>query len=1508
MAAFCGLPADEVAGFYREFIAAPRAITLYTMGINQSASGSDKCNAIINVHLASGKYGRRGCGPFSLTGQPNAMGGREVGGLATMLAAHMDFVPDDLQRLARFWGTERLAQTPGLTAVELFAAIGRGEVKAVWIMGTNPVVSLPDSHAVSQALAACPLVIVSDVAAQTDTGRFAHIRFPALAWGEKNGTVTNSERRISRQRSFLPPPGEAKADWWIIARVGQALGYREAFAWQHPHDVFREHAALSGFENDGQRAFDIGALADLSREAWDTMPPVRWPVSRSEVAWDITRGWHGDGRLRMVPVTPQPTRATTDAFYPLILNSGRIRDQWHTMTRTGAVPRLMQHIAEPMVEVAPQDAVRYQLPADGLARIWSRHGVMVAKVAISEGQRPGSLFVPMHWNNQFARQGRVNNLLAAVTDPYSGQPESKQAAVAIAASNVYTVKTYGPDRVAGFSPIPAMSMVSYASGARYLSLIGGTCLSFYDWYCDLPPASPMTWGEQTDVPESADWYNSSYIIAWGSNVPQTRTPDAHFFTEVRYKGTKTVAITPDYAEIAKLCDLWLAPKQGTDAAMALAMGHVMLREFHLDKPSQYFTDYVRRYTDMPMLVMLEERDGYYAAGRTLRASDLVDSLGQENNPEWKTVAFDEKGDMTVPNGSLGFRWGDKGKWNLEQRDGKTGEEIELRLSLLGSHDEVANVGFPYFGGEGSEHFNKVDLENILLHKLPAKRLQLADGSTALVTTVYDLTMANYGLERGLNDDNCAAGYDEVKAYTPAWAEKITGVSRAHIIRTAREFADNADKTHGRSMIIVGAGLNHWFHLDMNYRGLINMLIFCGCVGQSGGGWAHYVGQEKLRPQTGWQPLAFALDWQRPARHMNSTSYFYNHSSQWRYETVTAQELLSPMADKSRYSGHLIDFNVRAERMGWLPSAPQLGVNPLRIADEAKKAGMTPVDYTVKSLKEGSIRFAAEQPENGKNHPRNLFIWRSNLLGSSGKGHEYMLKYLLGTENGIQGKDLGKQGGVKPEEVEWRDNGLDGKLDLVVTLDFRLSSTCLYSDIVLPTATWYEKDDMNTSDMHPFIHPLSAAVDPAWESKSDWEIYKGIAKKFSEVCVGHLGKETDVVTLPIQHDSAAEMAQPLDVKDWKKGECDLIPGKTAPHIIPVERDYPATYERFTSIGPLLETIGNGGKGIAWNTQSEMDLLRKLNYTKAEGPAKGQPKLETAIDAAEMILTLAPETNGQVAVKAWQALSEFTGRDHAHLALNKEDEKIRFRDIQAQPRKIISSPTWSGLEDEHVSYNAGYTNVHELIPWRTLSGRQSLYQDHQWMRDFGESLLVYRPPIDTRSVKAVMGEKSNGNPEKALNFLTPHQKWGIHSTYSDNLLMLTLSRGGPIVWMSEADAKDLGIEDNDWIEVFNANGALTARAVVSQRVPAGMTMMYHAQERIVNLPGSEITGQRGGIHNSVTRITPKPTHMIGGYGHLAYGFNYYGTVGSNRDEFVVVRKMKNINWLDGEGNDQVQESVK
>ena len=286
----------------------------------------------------------------------------------------------------------------------------------------------------------------------------------------------------------------------------------------------------------------------------------------------------------------------------------------------------------------------------------------------------------------------------------------------------------------------------------------------------------------------------------------------------------------------------------------------------------------------------------------------------------------------------------------------------------------------------------------------------------------------------------------------------------------------------------------------------------------------------------------------------------------------------------------------------------------------------------------------------------------------------------------------------------------------------------------------------------------------------------------------------------------------------------------------------------------------------------------------------------------ILSLAPETNGEVAVKAWASLGGFTGREHTHLALPKEDEKIRFRDVVAQPRKIISSPIWSGLESEKVCYNACYTNVHELIPWRTLSGRQQLYQDHLWMRAFGEALCVYRPPVDLKTVKPIIDSKPNGEKQIVLNFITPHQKWGIHSTYTDNLLMLTLNRGGPVVWVSETDAKRAGIIDNDWVEVFNANGALTARAVVSQRIREGTMFMYHAQEKIVNTPGSEITGKRGGIHNSVTRAILKPTHMIGGYAQLAYGFNYYGTIGTNRDEFVIIRKMAKVDWLDKPTADQ------
>ncbi|HGG04130.1 MAG TPA: nitrate reductase subunit alpha, partial [Aliiroseovarius sp.] len=613
------------------------------------------------------------------------------------------------------------------------------------------------------------------------------------------------------------------------------------------------------------------------------------------------------------------------------------------------------------------------------------------------------------------------------------------------------------------------------------------------------------------------------------------------------------------------------------------------------------------------------------------------------------------------------------------------------------------------------------------------------------------------------------------------------------------------------------------------------------------------------------------------------------------ETLTAEEILSPTAPEGDWNISLIDYNIRSERMGWLPSAPQLKTNPFEVSKAAKEAGKEIVPYVVEQLKSGELEMSCEDPDAEENWMRNLFVWRSNLLGSSGKGREYFIKHLLGTDNGVMAQDLEEANAPLPKEARWRSKGPEGKLDLLTTIDFRMSTTAVYSDIVLPTASWYEKDDLNTSDMHPFIHPLQAAVDPAYESKSDWEIFKLLAKRLSEIAPEVLGVETDIVQLPMQHDSPGEVAQ-NDVRDWKKGECDLIPGKTAPAYIVIERDYSQIYKKFTSVGPLMEKIGNGGKGIAWNTDIEVENLRNLNgVVTDEGVSEGMPRLDTAIDAAEMILMLAPETNGQVAVKAWEQLSNATGIDHTHLAKPKEDEKIRFRDIAAQPRKIISSPTWSGLEDEHVSYNAGYTNVHELIPWRTVTGRQQLYQDHLWMRAFGESFCVYRPPVDLKTINAHVQTDSN-EPHVVLNFITPHQKWGIHSTYSDNLLMLTLNRGGPVVWISEVDAKKAGIVDNDWIEAYNANGALVARAVVSQRIKEGTTFMYHAQEKIVNVPGSQKTGIRGGIHNSVTRTVLKPTHMIGAYAQQSYGFNYYGTVGANRDEFVIVRKMNKVDWLD------------
>ena len=1062
----------------------------------------------------------------------------------------------------------------------------------------------------------------------------------------------------------------------------------------------------------------------------------------------------------------------------------------------------------------------------------------------------------------------------------------------VAAANIYTIKKWGPDRIYGFSPIPAMSMIAYAAGARYLSLIGGACGSFYDWYCDLPAASPQTWGEQTDVPESADWYNSTYLVITGANLPMTRTPDAHFATEVRYKGTKIVSMAPDYAEYVKFADLWMPVKQGTDAAAFLAMGHVALKEFYIDKQDPYFQEYARKYTDFPMQVMLRKHGDAYVTDRNLRASDFDGALGESNNTEWKTVVFDKKSQSFVaPNGSVGFRWGEDGKWNLLEKSG-TGSDIEAELSCIDSRDDVVSVGFPHFT-EGES--------NLLYRNVPVRKLKLANGEEVLITSVCDLQIAQYGIDRGLGGGNVARSYDDANvAYTPAWAAKQTGVKAADIERTGREFADNASKTKGKSMVIMGAAINHWYHNDMQYRSIMNLLHMCGCVGQTGGGWAHYVGQEKLRPQAGWAPIAFATDWYRPPRQQNSTSYWYFHTDQWRYETVDADALLSP-AGKNRNKGYtLADYNVDAVRMGWLPGAPHFNRNPIELLAEAEKSGANDEaavgKYVAQQLKDGKLDVAFADPDNPVNWPRNLIVWRGNLIGTSAKGHEYFLKHLLGAQNGVMQEGTA---GAACTQVNCLPEGPAGKLDLMVDINFRLNSTGAYSDIILPTATWYEKNDLNTTDMHPFIHPIGEAVTPGWESKSDWQIFKTLAKTFSGLAAKHLGTKKDLIALPMQHDSAQELANPFgQVKNWKKGECDPIPGKTMAAIKVVERDFGQTYNKYIALGPLMTKLGNNVKGIDWNTEHEYQELAVLNRTvQEEGVSKGMPSLEEDIAVCDSVMRMAPETNGEVAHKSWSALSKKTGIDHHHLYAGRHEDKITFRDIVAQPRKIITAPTWSGIESETVSYTAGYTNIHEHIPFRTLTGRAHFYQDHEWFLDFGEGFCTFKPPVDLKAHHTVPAAVK-AKPHLTLSWITPHSKWGIHSSYQDNLRMLTLFRGGPYIWVAEDDAKAVGIQDNDWVEAINANGATMARAVVSQRVPRGMAMMYHAQEKIVNVPGSPSTGKRGGILNSVTRVLVKPTNMVGGYAQLAYGFNYYGTVGCNRDEQVVLHKIEDqsIDWLE------------
>lgn len=1053
----------------------------------------------------------------------------------------------------------------------------------------------------------------------------------------------------------------------------------------------------------------------------------------------------------------------------------------------------------------------------------------------------------------------------------------------VASSLIYTSLKYGPDRNAGFSPIPAMSMISHAAGSRFMNLLGGPMLSFYDWYADLPPASPQIWGDQTDVPESSDWFNAGYIITWGSNVPLTRTPDAHFLSEARYRGTKVVSVSPDYAESTKFSDVWLSVKQGTDGALAMAMGHVILNEFYKEKETPRFIDYAKKYTDFPFVITLKETEKGFRADRFLHAIDLDPEW---ENGEWKPTVFDSvTKQFKVPKGTMGSRWEKKKNWNLEMKDEKTNEELSPLLTFLGEEDEVVLVNIPDF----SEEKPKIRKAGV-----PVKKVEV-NGEEVYVTTVFDFTMANYGIDRNLGGD-VATSYDDDMPYTPAWQEKITGVKKEKVITIAREFAQNAIDTNGRSMIIMGAGINHWYNSDTIYRAVINLILFVGAQGVNGGGWAHYVGQEKLRPAEGWQTVMSAKDWGGPAKLQNGTSFFYFATNQWRYEDQKLSTLVSPMEEKPRYE-HPADYNVLAARLGWLPAYPTFNKNGIDLYEEAKEANGDSVEkigeYVAQNLKDKKLQFAMEDPDDPKNYPRTLIVWRANLISSSGKGHEYFLKHLLGTQHGLLNDD---EMSIRPEEIKWRENAPEGKLDLLVNLEFRMSGTALYSDVVLPTATWYEKYDLSSTDMHPFVHPFNPAVSPLWESKSDWDIFRELAKEVSAIAKQlNLKPFKEIVATPLMHDTPQEMAQPFgEIKDWSKGEIDPIPGKTMPQIHVVERDYQVLYDKMTSLGPNVAKQPYGTKGISWTMEEEYELMKKVNGTISEGFAKGCPKMEDAQEVAEVILSLSSTTNGKVAVKAWEALENITGKKHKQLAQDREGDRFTLAQITAQPKTVITSPAFSGSEKDGRRYSPFTMNIEQEIPWRTITGRQSFYTDHEMMHEFGEAFATYKPILEHRPFIGDRPEKDG--KEITLNFLTPHNKWSIHSMFFDSKMMLNLFRGGPTIWLNKDDADDIDVQDNDWLECFNRNGVVVARAVVSHRLPRGIAFMHHAQDRHIHVPGTDLTKNRGGTHNSPTKIHVKPTHMIGGYGQLSYGFNYYGPTGNQRDINVVIRKLEEVDWLE------------
>ncbi len=987
-------------------------------------------------------------------------------------------------------------------------------------------------------------------------------------------------------------------------------------------------------------------------------------------------------------------------------------------------------------------------------------------------------------------------------------------------------------------------------------------------------ASPQVFGDQTDVPESGDWWDAAYLMMWGSNVPITRTPDAHWMAEARYRGTKVVTVSPDYADNTKFADEWMPCAAGTDGALAMAMGHVILSECYVQKQVPFFTDYARRYTDLPFLIKLEERGDMLVPGKNLTAADLGEAV---ENAALKPALLDETtNSVAVPHGSLGFRYGESGvgKWNLDLGDLVPALSVRAAPTEDGETALVHLPSFDTVDGEGTTVARGVPVRRVGKH---------------LVCTVFDLMLAQYGVARPGLPGEWPTGYDDAtQQNTPAWQEAITGVSAAQATRVAREFARSAEESGGRSMIIMGGGICHWFHSDAIYRAVLALLMLTGSMGRNGGGWAHYVGQEKVRPLTGFQTMAMATDWVRPPRQVPGASYWYAHTDQWRYDGYGADKLASPVG-RGRFAGrHTMDLLASAVAMGWSPYYPQFDRSSLDVADEARAAGRDVADYVAEQLGRRNLKLAVTDPDNPVNWPRVLTVWRANLIGSSGKGGEYFLRHLLGTDSNASA--VPPEDGVRPVDVTCGADIPEGKLDLMMSIDFRMTSTTLVSDVVLPAATWYEKADISSTDMHPYVHAFSAATDPPWETRSDFDAFGAIARAFSTMAKEHLGTRTDVVLTALQHDTPDAMAYPDGAEhDWLRSGATPVPGRTMGKLTVVERDYAAVYDKWRTLGPLVDKFGLTTKGVTVHPFREVEELAARFGVLKSGVAAGRPAITTAARMADVLLLLSGTTNGRLAVEGFHELEKRTGQRLVHLAEGSEDKRISYADTQARPVPVVTSPEWSGSETGGRRYAPFTINIENLKPFHTLTGRMHFYLAHDWVEELGEHLPVFRPPLD---MARLFGQPRLGACEDGIGltvrYLTPHSKWSFHSTYQDNLYMLSLSRGGPTMWMSPGDAAKIQVRDNDWVEAVNANGIYVCRAIVSHRMPDGVVYVYHVQERTVDTPRTETNDKRGGNHNALTRVRIKPSHLAGGYAQHAFAFNYLGPTGNQRDEVTIVRR--------------------